>query len=100
MKKEPNALSPNLKSLVLITKSLFTDRCNSCDEDGLALPDVIVLVFVNLRVVKKKPLQMDVSQAMIFSSVVESLKATSLTLHAFSKLKFLDYDAITIKFVN
>ncbi len=43
---------------------------------------------------------MDVLQVITFFSIVESLKAMSLTLHAFSKLKSLDYNAITIKFVN
>ncbi len=100
MKKKPNAVFLNLIFIFLIAKSLFIDHCDSCDEDGPTLPDVIVPIFVNLQVVKEKPLQMDVSQAITFSSVVESLKATSLTLHTFFKLKSLDYGAITIKFVN
>jgi hypothetical protein len=43
---------------------------------------------------------MDVSQVTPFSNIVESLKAMFPTLRAFFKLKSLDYDAITIKFVN
>jgi hypothetical protein len=35
-----------------------------------------------------------------FTSVVESLKAMSLTSHISSELKSLDYDVITIEFVN
>ncbi len=35
-----------------------------------------------------------------FTTVVDSLKAMSLTLHDSSKLKSLDYDAIIIEFVN
>ncbi len=35
-----------------------------------------------------------------FSSIVELLKAMSLTSHAYSKLKSLDYGAIKIKCVN
>jgi hypothetical protein len=43
---------------------------------------------------------LDVSQAAPFTSVVDSLKALFLTLHACSKLKSFDYDAITIEFIN
>ncbi len=39
-------------------------------------------------------------QAAIFSIAVESLKEISLTPHASSELKFLDYGAITVEFVN
>jgi hypothetical protein len=55
---------------------------------------------MNLQVVKEKPLWMDVLQVITFFNIVESLKAMSLTLHVFSKLKSMDYNAITIKFVN
>jgi len=34
------------------------------------------------------------------SSIIESLKAMSLTLHAYFKLNSLDYGAIKIEFVN
>jgi hypothetical protein len=40
------------------------------------------------------------AEATFFSSVVESLKAMSLTLHTYSKLKSIDYGAIKIEFVN
>ncbi len=39
-------------------------------------------------------------QATPFTNVVDSLKVMSLTSRAFSKLKSLDYSAITIEFVN
>jgi hypothetical protein len=35
-----------------------------------------------------------------FSNIVDSLKAMFLTPHTCSKLKSLDYEAITIEFVN
>jgi hypothetical protein len=43
---------------------------------------------------------MDVPQVVSFSSIVESLKAMSLTLHRCFKLKFLDYGAIKIESMN
>jgi hypothetical protein len=41
-----------------------------------------------------------VPQATPLTNVVDSLKVMSLTSHASSKLKSLDYSAITIEFVN
>jgi hypothetical protein len=43
---------------------------------------------------------MEVPQVVAFSIVVDLLKAMSLTLHACYELKSLDYEAITIEFVN
>jgi hypothetical protein len=43
---------------------------------------------------------MDVSQVITFFNIVELLKAMSLTLHIFKKLKSLDYIALAIKFVK
>jgi hypothetical protein len=42
---------------------------------------------------------LDVLQTTPFTSVVDSLNAKFLTPHASSKLKSLDYSAITIEFV-
>jgi hypothetical protein len=36
----------------------------------------------------------------VFSSVVDLLKAMSLNLHVYFELKSLNYEAITIEFVN
>jgi hypothetical protein len=47
-----------------------------------------------------QPLQMELLQAVAFSNVIDSLKAMSLTPHAWSKLKSLDYGAIIIEYVN
>jgi hypothetical protein len=55
---------------------------------------------LNPQVKKKHPLQMELPQVAIFSSIVDLLKAMSLILHVYSKLKSLDYKAITIEFVN
>jgi hypothetical protein len=43
---------------------------------------------------------MEMSQMVTFSSVIDLLKAMFLTLHTWSKLKSLDYEVITIEFVN
>jgi hypothetical protein len=43
---------------------------------------------------------MDVPRTIIFSNIIKLLKAMSLTPHACSKLKPLDYNAITIEFMN
>ncbi len=94
MKEEPNVIFHNSKFYVLTTESSFINLCDSFDKDNPTLPNVVVLFFVNLQV-NKEQLQADT-----FSSVVDSLKAMSLTLHACSELKSLDYDAITIEFVN
>jgi hypothetical protein len=56
--------------------------------------------FVNLQANEVQPLQIEVPQMVAFSSILDSLKAMSLTLHACSELKSFDYEAITIEFVN
>jgi hypothetical protein len=66
----------------------------------LSLPNVVILIFVNSQVVKEQPLWMDVPQVVTFSSVIELLKAMSLTPHAHFELKSLEYGAITIELVN
>jgi hypothetical protein len=43
---------------------------------------------------------LDVSHTAPFTSIVDLLKAMSLTPHACFKLKSFDYDAITIEFMN
>ncbi len=58
------------------------------------------MLLVNLRAYKVQPLHMEVPQVVAFSIVVDLLKAMSLTLHACYELKSLDYEAITIEFVN
>jgi hypothetical protein len=55
---------------------------------------------VNFQVDKVQPLRMEVPQVVTFSNIVDSLKASSLTLHACFELKSFDYGAITIEFVN
>ncbi len=55
---------------------------------------------MNSRVDKVQPLWMELLQAIAFSNIVDSLKVMSLTPHACSKFKSLDYGAIIIEFVN
>ncbi len=55
---------------------------------------------MNQQAIEEQPLNMDVPQVAVFSNVVKSLKAMSLTPHTCFKLKSLDYKAITIEFVN
>jgi hypothetical protein len=43
---------------------------------------------------------LEVLQVAHFTSIVDSLKVMSLTSQVFSKLKSLNYNAITIEFVN
>jgi hypothetical protein len=57
---------------------------------------------VNLQTLTRCSLYgcMEVPQVVASSNVVDLLKAMSLTLHDWSKLKSLDYGAIRIEFVN
>jgi hypothetical protein len=43
---------------------------------------------------------MEMPQVAAFSNVVDLLNVMSLILHVYSELKSLDYEAITIEFVN
>jgi hypothetical protein len=47
-----------------------------------------------------RPLWMEMLQVATFSSIVDSLKVMSLALHTCSELKSLNYEDITIEFVN
>jgi hypothetical protein len=99
MKKKPNLISHNLKFLVSMAKSSFLDLCDSSNKDNPSL-HVVVHVYMNSQPTKEQPLSLDVLQATPFTNVVNSLKAMSLTPHACFELKSLDYNAITIEFVN
>jgi hypothetical protein len=49
---------------------------------------------------EEQPLHLDVPQVAPFISIIDLLKAMSLTPQTCFELKSLDYDAITIEFVN
>jgi hypothetical protein len=83
-----------------MVESSFINLCDSFNEDGPSHPDVVVPFCVNSQLVKKQPLHLDVPQVIPFTRVVDSWKSMSLTLHASSKLKSLNYGTITIEFVN
>jgi len=79
---------------VPIMESSFIDLCDSFDKDDPSLFNV-VFIFVNWWTKEKQPLW-----KRLFSNIVELLKAMSLTLHAHSKLKSLDYGVIKIKYMS
>jgi hypothetical protein len=83
-----------------MVESSFINLCDSSNEDGSSLPNMVVPFSVNSQLVEKQPLHLDVPQVIPFTRVVDSLKSMSLTLHASFKLKSLNYDTITIEFVN
>jgi hypothetical protein len=53
MKEKPNAICHESKFYILITESSFIDLCDYFDEDKHSFFYVVVLVFVNSRVVEK-----------------------------------------------
>jgi hypothetical protein len=83
-----------------MVESLFIDLCDSSNENNPSLLDVVVLLCVNFQLAKEQPLLLVVPQAIPFTNVVNLLKVMFLTPHVSFELKSLDYDAITIEFVN
>ncbi len=55
---------------------------------------------MNLRAYKVQPLWMEMPQVATFSTIVDLMKVMFLTPHAYSELKSLYYEGITIEFVN
>lgn len=78
MKEGPNVVSHNSKFSVSIMKSLFIDLCDSSIEDNPSLPDVVVPISMNSQLVEKQPLQLDVPQAVTFTSIVDLLRVKCL----------------------
>jgi hypothetical protein len=56
--------------------------------------------FMDLQAYKVQPLHMELPQVAAFSSIVDLMNVMSFTLHVYFELKSLDYEAITIEFVN
>jgi hypothetical protein len=52
MKEKPNLVSHDLNFYILVVKSSFIDICDSFDENGPSLPDVVVHLCMNSRHVK------------------------------------------------
>jgi hypothetical protein len=79
---------------------LFINLCDSFHKDDPSFLDVVILLCMNFWFAEEQPLHLDVPQVVPFTSIVNLLKVMSLTPHGFLELKSLDYDAITIEFVN
>ncbi len=57
-------------------------------------------VFMNSQAYEVQLLQMELPQVATFSNIMDLLKVMSLIMHIYYELKSLDYEAITIEFVN
>ncbi len=57
-------------------------------------------MFRNSQAYEVQLLQMELPQVATFSNIIDLLKVMFLIMHIYSDLKSLDYEAITIEFVN